>query len=248
MAHFTALPFDDIRGIIAQLALNSEKQDLGDDLASLAASYRNITGKKQVLKPFCVAFATSHGFSSEQDRIKTRTQLEAASSGESRLNKLCANHDIGLKVFDLAIDHPCKNIRTEAAFQENECAATIAYGMEAIAGEPDLVIITAFSEGGQEVANAIFDGLKAKQEPLELLRRKGGRDICAILGAIIAARLQRVPLILDGVEANAALALLNALQVNVNDHCIESALHIQQEAGVNGVLNAALLKSALASC
>ena len=35
-------------------------------------------------------------------------------------------------------------------------------------------------------------------DPLEVLRRLGGREIAAMAGAILAARLQRVPVVLDG--------------------------------------------------
>ena len=40
-------------------------------------------------------------------------------------------------------------------------------------------------------------------DPLEVLRRVGGREIAAMAGAILAARHQRVPVIVDGFVATA---------------------------------------------
>ena len=53
-------------------------------------------------------------------------------------------------------------------------------------------------------------------DPLEVLRRLGGREIAAICGAIIAARLQRIPVILDGYVVTAAAAVLHALEPSVD--------------------------------
>ena len=43
-------------------------------------------------------------------------------------------------------------------------------------------------------------------DPLEVLRRLGGREIAAIAGAIFAARLQRIPVVLDGYTSAPAAA------------------------------------------
>ena len=57
-------------------------------------------------------------------------------------------------------------------------------------------------------------------DPLELLRRLGGRELAAIVGAVIAARQGRVPVILDGYAATAAAAVLHAADPRALDHCI----------------------------
>ena len=48
------------------------------------------------------------------------------------------------------------------------------------------------------------------KDPLEALRRVGGREFAAIAGAILAARMQKIPVLLDGVVATAAAAVLHA--------------------------------------
>jgi nicotinate-nucleotide--dimethylbenzimidazole phosphoribosyltransferase len=246
MAHFTGLPFDDIKAVIESLPLTHHHNNANNDLAKLSEWYYQHSHKKNILKPFCVIFATSHGITNLVLNVSTKQKLENATKGNSSLNKLCAHFDIGLKAFDLAIEHPTKNIYEADAFQESECAATIAYGMEAIAGEPDLVILSSFSVGGIEVARGLMEALKTHNNPLELLRQKGGREIAALLGAIIAARLQNVPLVLDGLPAFTALEILKKIRHEVTDHCLMPLVSLQDcEEGVEGVITASLIKAAL---
>jgi len=59
----------------------------------------------------------------------------------------------------------------------------------------------------------------ALDDPLEVLRRLGGREIAAMAGAILAARARRIPVLLDGLVAGAAAAVLQALAPGALDHC-----------------------------
>lgn len=65
--------------------------------------------------------------------------------------------------------------------------------------------------------------------PFETLRRLGGREIAAMAGALLAARLQRVPVLLDGFIACAAIAPLVAANRAFADHCL--AAHCSAEGG-----------------
>ena len=47
----------------------------------------------------------------------------------------------------------------------------------------------------------------------------GGRETAAALGAIVAARIQRTPVLLDGPAALAAAAVLDALVPGAVSHC-----------------------------
>ena len=71
-------------------------------------------------------------------------------------------------------------------------------------------------------------------DPLEILRRLGGREIAAMAGAILAARLQRIPVILDGYVATAAAAVLHAIHPSIIDHCV--AGHLSAEGAHQDVL------------
>ena len=68
-----------------------------------------------------------------------------------------------------------------------------------------------------------FHGTSLK-DPLEALRRVGGREFAAIAGAILAARMQNVPVILDGFAATAAAAVLHAANPAALDHCLLAGL------------------------
>lgn len=65
--------------------------------------------------------------------------------------------------------------------------------------------------------------------PFETLRRLGGREIAAMAGAILAARLQRVPVMLDGFICCASVAPLVVAQDGFLDHCL--AGHCSAEQG-----------------
>jgi nicotinate-nucleotide--dimethylbenzimidazole phosphoribosyltransferase len=57
-------------------------------------------------------------------------------------------------------------------------------------------------------------------DPLETLRRLGGREFAAIAGATLAARQARVPVLLDGFACTTAAALLHAIRPDGLDHCL----------------------------
>jgi nicotinate-nucleotide--dimethylbenzimidazole phosphoribosyltransferase len=60
----------------------------------------------------------------------------------------------------------------------------------------------------------------AAREPFELLRRLGGRELAAIVGAVMAARRARVPVLLDGYATTAAASVLQAADSHALDHCL----------------------------
>lgn len=57
-------------------------------------------------------------------------------------------------------------------------------------------------------------------DPLQVLRCLGGREIAAMTGAILGARMARLPVILDGFIATAAAAVLEKAAPGALDHCI----------------------------
>lgn len=67
------------------------------------------------------------------------------------------------------------------------------------------------------------------KDPLEALRRLGGHELAAITGAVLAARLLSVPVILDGFTCTAAAAVLHALVKGSLDHC--QVGHVSAEPG-----------------
>ncbi|MBL9053593.1 MAG: nicotinate-nucleotide--dimethylbenzimidazole phosphoribosyltransferase [Tabrizicola sp.] len=70
------------------------------------------------------------------------------------------------------------------------------------------------------VAAGLVRHKSALGDPLEVLRCLGGREIAAMAGAILGARMARVPVILDGFIACSAAAVLAQAVPGALDHCI----------------------------
>jgi len=79
------------------------------------------------------------------------------------------------------------------------------------------------------VAAAVARHRNAASDPFDLLRRLGGLEFAAITGAVIAARLGRVPVVLDGYASTAAAAVVFAADRHALDHCVVG--HVSAEPG-----------------
>src|SRR5579863_6252457 len=75
----------------------------------------------------------------------------------------------------------------------------------------------------------------AAGDPLELLRRLGGHELAAIAGVVLAARMGRVPVLLDGFACTAAAAILQAIDPRALDHC--AVAHVSAEPGHRRLLD-----------
>lgn len=72
---------------------------------------------------------------------------------------------------------------------------------------------------GRVIAEALARHADATTDPLEVMRRLGGRELAAIAGAVVAARLMRIPVMLDGYICCAAVAPLSRFAGTL-DHCL----------------------------
>jgi nicotinate-nucleotide--dimethylbenzimidazole phosphoribosyltransferase len=71
---------------------------------------------------------------------------------------------------------------------------------------------------------------------MEILAALGGREQAAICGAVLAARAQRTPVILDGFICTSAAATLYAADPRLLDHCLVG--HVSAEPGHRRLLDA----------
>ena len=78
-------------------------------------------------------------------------------------------------------------------------------------------------------AQAVARHRPAASDPFDMLRRLGGLELAAIAGAVMAARLGRVPVLLDGFASTAAAAVLFAADPRALDHCVVA--HVSAEPG-----------------
>jgi nicotinate-nucleotide--dimethylbenzimidazole phosphoribosyltransferase len=256
----SALPFDDIRDLIAIMPPALEAAASADPTETLelgrvgefARFVRSWRGDRAIERPLVALFVGSHGDAPERTKAEGRARMQAISAGTAPVAKICRTADVALRLFELALDHPTGDIARQAAFDEAACAATIAYGMEAIAGGADILAIGAAGDGADlgaaAICFALFGGdpeswvagaagendfggtarrlaavgerIGSTKDPLEILRSAGGREIAAMVGAILAARMERTPVILDGLAAVAAGAALFCLDASALDHCV----------------------------
>jgi nicotinate-nucleotide--dimethylbenzimidazole phosphoribosyltransferase len=66
-------------------------------------------------------------------------------------------------------------------------------------------------------------------DPIETLRQLGGSEMAALAGAVVQARLQRIPVVLDGFVVTAAVAPVELCRPGALDHCV--AGHRSPEPG-----------------
>jgi nicotinate-nucleotide--dimethylbenzimidazole phosphoribosyltransferase len=94
---------------------------------------------------------------------------------------------------------------------------------------PGTGIAGAVLENKRAVVGAAAERHAGKGDAFEMLRRLGGYELAAIAGATLAARMGRVPVVLDGFVATAAAAVLYAADPHALDHCIVA--HVSAEPG-----------------
>lgn len=75
------------------------------------------------------------------------------------------------------------------------------------------------AEGAAAVAAGLALHAGQRGDAFDVLRRLGGYEIAAMVGAIVAARMGRVPVVLDGFVAGAAAAVVAAQAAGGADHC-----------------------------
>lgn len=85
------------------------------------------------------------------------------------------------------------------------------------------------------VAKAIATHRAALTDPIEVLRHLGGLELAAIVGAVLAARMARIPVLLDGYTCTAAAAVLWAADRHALDHC--QVAHVSAEPGHRRLLD-----------
>ena len=278
------LPFDDFRRLLDEMpgpddesvarvrsrdaVLTKPPGALGrlEEIAEWLAAWQRRS--PAVMKPLVAIFAGNHGVVAQGVAAfppdVTRQMVENFAAGGAAINQICTANNLGLKIYDLALDVPTADFTKDAALGERDCAATMAFGMEAIAGGTDLLCIGEMGIGNTTSAAALYCALLGGEpadwvgagagaddaqlerkrdavegglalhrahlgDPLEVLRRLGGREIAAMAGAILAARFQGVPVLIDGFVATAAATVLWKANPASLDHC--KLAHVSAEAG-----------------
>jgi nicotinate-nucleotide--dimethylbenzimidazole phosphoribosyltransferase len=169
--------------------------------------------------PRIVLYAATHGVALDRPGGSAQEMTELVEDIVARrgpLHALVEQADADLRLYDLALDRPTRDPATGPAMEEQDTCRAAAYGMMAVEPGLDIFVAAAIGPGAELAAEAILAGAG---DPLELLAAKGGPDIAAILGVILASRLAGIPLILDGTAAFAAAKVAAGLSPHALAHC-----------------------------
>ena len=113
----------------------------------------------RVDRPTVAVFAANHGVAAKGVSAfppsVTAAMVENFRAGGAAINQICLTHGLALKVLDLALEVPTPDITEAAAFDAAGLAATIAFGMEAVAGDIDLLCIGEMGIGNTTIAAAL---------------------------------------------------------------------------------------------
>jgi nicotinate-nucleotide--dimethylbenzimidazole phosphoribosyltransferase len=101
---------------------------------------------------------------------------------------------------------------------------------------PGTGVVGAALRGKIETVAVGVERHRDRTDPLQLLAALGGRELAAIVGAILAARMARVPVLLDGFVVAAAAAVVHRLGDGLLDHCLVA--HLSAEPGHRRLLKA----------
>jgi nicotinate-nucleotide--dimethylbenzimidazole phosphoribosyltransferase len=191
-----------------------------DEIRSLAVELpAEFFWQPQKEHPRIILYAATHGIALGHPggSVQEMTELvEDVVAGKGPLHTLVEQADADLRLYDLALDRPTRSPGAGPAMDEADACRAAAYGMMAVEPGVDIFVAAAIGRGAELAAQAVLQG---SGDPLELLAAKGGPDIAAILGVILASRLAGIPLILDGAAAYAAAGVAFGLNPNALAHC-----------------------------
>ena len=158
---------------------------------------------------------------------------------------LCAALAVGWEAVDPSAD---MLVVGEMGIGNTTVAAALAAKLFGGAGADWVGRGTGVDDAGLARKAAVVDAGLARHaavsDPLQVLAALGGREIGAMAGAMARARVERVPLVLDGFITCAAAAVLAAVSPAALDHAV--AGHLSAE-GAHGRLLTALGKEPLLS-
>lgn len=114
------------------------------------------------------------------------------------------------------------------------CATFVGGDVESFVGRGTGVDDTTYSAKVSVVADALAR-LDPESEPLEVLRQVGGAELAAIAGALVEARMQSIPVLLDGYIATAPAIVLHTINPDLILNCRGG--HCSAEPGHRRVLD-----------
>lgn len=162
---------------------------------------------KPITHPRLALFAGVHGTSNESDRAALNSIMNNINRADGRLGQLCKLANTDLRAYELDLSTPTGDTRTGApALTPRELLMSTSYGMMAIEPDLDLVMATALGAGMRQACDTLVND--TSNNAIDALLKSGGFEICALMGATLAAHLAKKPILLEGMAGLAVLTLL----------------------------------------
>lgn len=144
--------------------------------------------------------------------------LEKVVSGTAPLNRLCFLLDAELRLYELGREDKTQTV------SEQEFLKALAYGMMSVEPGMDSLVIVENGHNhdfcAQQIITMLNEDSPEDGHILQALCMIGDLSIAAMMGAMIAARMARIPVFLDSQSGWAAAALLCHYRSDAAQHCI----------------------------
>lgn len=247
-------PLDEIRAVLRTLP-EAEAEPATRAMAAASAAgadslHMDIAGwlagwqrrwPPRVQHPRLALFATAHGLAAAT-LPALLAEIDEIVGADGPVVAACARADTDLRLYEMALSQPTADIRVGPALDEAQTAHAVAYGMTIVEPGLDLLVLAALGDGAVAAARVLSTAIDADDaDPLALLGARGGPDLAAIAGAIVAARMAGTPVLLDGVAAETVGALLARIDPRAVAHCRNAAALVGHE-GAPGEIGAAAIE------
>ena len=232
-----------IRHLIADI-VPFNKADFGSNISDMAKKKalwlvrsRQRGDMIHILHPRVCLFTAHHGWSRAVERAESEKYLADCVDGRAPLPELCQIADCDLRLYEMGLDTPTRDIRQDSAMDDSGLEKAVAYGMMAVEPGVDLITTGAFGGGvaatGAALVKFLIEGHKDHEliqsvyqrgadvadDSLDWLCQCGGFEVAALTGLVLAARLAQIPVLLEGPAGLAALSVLTMLNPALGDHC-----------------------------
>lgn len=218
-----------------------------DDMAHMPAwlgAWQRNSAPKLAESHICLFVSSYADYSGTESLVGF---IENAGKGQVPVGRLCKERGVGFRLLEMAVELPHV---VSNNWPEKDCMAATAFGMEATAAGGDILGLAALAPGGDEhcqsLCHSILDSLIQINQTtivnsesntfafdiLNLMKNRVGREVAALVGAMIAARSRSLPVLVESWPGLAALSILSAIDRSSTDHVKVASVENDAQAAI----------------
>ncbi|MBK66844.1 MAG: hypothetical protein CMP22_01785 [Rickettsiales bacterium] len=198
--------FEDIKKLVDEIL--THKGDKGDEIELSGDDLLDWICTSQEKSPPSLHHPRICLFAKAKD---VEEDLKSVTEGTSPLNDFSKHIDADLRVFELSD-------KSSGEFDEKDIVMAITYGMMSISDGVDALVLYGLEDKQEDVF--ISDSDADIVSALKDIQARSNDRLCALIGAILACRLSKTPVFLNGILALSAASLLNKIDPYLTEHCI----------------------------